>query len=202
MSEPRSRIFGIALVLAAAQLSILMSAACASLGIVQGEEDRPLAETIQGRKRVRVFTAEGTTQVLRPAILADGLEGLAPGTREPVRYALADIRSVQVRKGGASGGLRIGSVLGLAAGLAAGAIIAHASEDGGPWDPDLSGGGVIVAGGLGGAAAGALAGALIGSLFSGWRTVYWADSGALPVPMISLAPTRGGGLAATFAVGF
>jgi len=200
MNGPRSRIRNIGPALALT--SILMSAACTTLGIVQREKDRPLAEAIQGRKRVRVFTPEGPTQVLRPAVISDGLEGLAPKTREPIRFALADIRSVQIRTGGPSRGAQIGAGLGFAAGLAAGAILTQASGDGGAGDPDLSGAGVIVVGGLVGAAAGALAGALIGSPFHGWKTVYRANSGAPPVPMISLAPTRGGGLAATFAVAF
>jgi len=46
-----------------------------------------------------------------------------------------------------------------------------------------------------------LTGALIGSLFNGWKTVYTADAGSRPVPMISPAPARGG-MAFTFAVGF
>lgn len=195
MSESRSRILGIGLILAAAQIAILMSAACASLGIVQGEKDRPLAEAIRGRKQVRVFTPEGPTRVLRPAVTSDGLEGLAPKTREPIRLALADIRSVQVRKGGIAKGLSVGAGAGLAVGLAAGAVLLRASE--GEFE-----GGTVLLGGIAGTAAGALTGALAGSLFHGWKTVYRANGGFRPVPAFSLAPARGGGLAMTLAVGF
>lgn len=195
MEKKRSRSMGIRLVLAAAELSILMSAACATLGIVHDEKERPLAETIQGRKRIQVITPAGKYQVLKPMILSDGIGGLAPGFGQAVTYPWTEIRSVQVRRGGIAKGLSIGGGLGFAAGLAGGAVLSGASD--GEFEN-----GVILLGCLAGTAAGALTGALAGSLFHGWKTVYRANGGSRPVPAFSLAPARGGGLALTLAVGF
>jgi hypothetical protein len=195
MEKKRIRAWGVRRVFAAAQISILMSAACASLGIVHDEKERPLAEMIHGRRRIQVITPAGKAQVLKPMILADGIGGLSPGFGQAVTYPWTEIRSVQVRKGGIAKRLSVGAGAGLAMGLAAGVILHKPSE--GEFDS-----GIVLLGGIAGTAVGALTGALAGSLFHGWKTVYWANGGSRPVPAFSLAPARGGGLALTLGVGF
>ena len=178
----------------AVPVMLLMS--CLSLGAGQIEKDTKLAAKIEGRKRIMVLTSEQEKrEIHRPTILADGIEGWDPRSGQSVRFSWAGIRAIQVRKHGVSRGLAIGSGLGLAGGLGAGAILVSLAEG------DLTDTTVII-GGVGGLAAGALMGALIGSLFNGWKTVYTANAESRLVPMIFLAPARGGGMALTPAVGF
>jgi hypothetical protein len=184
--------------LAGISVFILVSTACTSLGIMRTETDADLAATIEAQKRIRVLTSTEETQILRPTARADGVEGRAPGSGRSIRFSWAAIQEIQVRKRGSRRGLWVGSGLGFAAGLAAGAILVHESKGGSLELTDVT----ILIGSVGGCAVGALTGALVGSLFNGWKTVYAANGRSRPVPAFSLAPARGGGLAATFAVGF
>jgi hypothetical protein len=205
MEKGQSRSRRLRMSLAAISLLVLLSTACATVGPLKMKdgEDKPLEkhleETLHGRKRIQIVTSEGKAQVLlRPAVLADGLEGRAPGTREPIRYSWPAIRSIQVRKSGTSRGLAIGASVGLLAGLAAAASLGQEEEE--PFA--FAAGAILLAIPAGGVAAGALLGTMIGAVSSGWRTVYLANDESRPVPRFSLAPARGGGLAVTFALGF
>jgi hypothetical protein len=196
MSETRGRRGGIGGVPVGFAAPVLLLMTCLSLGAGQIEKDTKLAATIEGRKKILVRTPESEErEIHRPRILADGLEGWDPSSGQSVRFSWAEIRAIQVRKRGARTGGWIGSALGFAGGIGAGAILVSLAEG------DLTNATILI-GGVGGMAAGALTGSLIGSLFNGWRTVYGAETGSCPVPMISLAPSRGGGMALTLAVGF
>ena len=196
MSETRGRRGGIGGVPVGLAAPVLLLMTCLSLGAGQIERDTKLAATIEGRKKILVLTPEWEErEIHRPTILADGVEGWDPSSGQSVRFSWAEIRAIQVRKRGVRQGLWIGSALGFAGGIGAGAILVSQAEG------DLTDATILI-GGVGGMAAGALMGSLIGSLFTGWRTVYAAETGYCPVPMISLAPIRGGGIALTLAVGF
>jgi hypothetical protein len=122
----RGGIGGVSVVFAA---PVLLLMTCLSLGAGQIEKDTKLAATIEGRKTIRVFTTEWEERkILRPTILADGVEGWEPGSGQPVRFSWAEIRAIRVRKRGISRGLSIGSGLGFAAGIGAGAILVHLAE--------------------------------------------------------------------------
>jgi len=196
MRETRGRRGGVGRVSMGLTAPALLLMTCLCLGAGQIEKDTKLAATIEGRKKILVLTPEWEErEIHRPRILADGVEGWDPSSGRSVRFSWAEIRAIQVRKRGARQGLWIGSALGFAGGIGAGAVLVSLAEG------DLTDATVLI-GGVGGMAAGALMGSLIGSLFNGWRTVYGAETGSCPVPMISLAPIRGGGMALTLAVGF
>jgi|GEM_PF-6007367 len=196
MNETRGRRRGARRVLMGLTAPVLLLMTCLSLGAGQIEKDTKLAATIEGRKKILVLTPESEEREIRqPRVLADGVEGWDPGSGQSVRFSWSEIRAIQVRKRGARLGLGIGSALGFAGGLGAGAILVALAEG------DLTDATILI-GGVGGMAAGALVGGLVGSLFNGWRTVYTAETRSCPVPTISLAPIRGGGMALTLAVGF
>jgi hypothetical protein len=196
MSETRRQKGGARRVLMGLTAPALLLMTCLSLGAGQIEKDTKLAVTIEGRKKILVRTPESEErEIYRPRILAAGVEGWDPSSGQSVRFSWAEIRAIQVRKRGARTGGWIGSALGFAAGIGAGAVLVALAEG------DLTDATILI-GGVGGLAAGALVGSLVGSLFNGWRTVYEAETRSRPVPAISLAPVRGGGMALTLAVGF
>jgi len=155
--------------------SIESSGPDSSSGIEPGSA---LALKIEKKRRIRIITPSGGSEVLRPVIVAGGVKS---GHGEPAVIPWAEIRKIRFPRRATFTGTWVGFGLGAALG------IAWASEGGAE-----SGGDYLFAVSLMGAM-GAASGALIGTLFTDWKTVYKAPAGPSLIARVSLAPTRRGG---------
>jgi len=182
-------------------IALFLLSAGLTLGAGQIEKDSKLATKIEGKKGVRVLTADGKRSVRWPVVLGEGIasretqrgEELLKGDFNPsTLIPWSDVRAIKVRKNAGALGALIGSVV---AG-AEGALIAGGISD----ETKL---GELLLGGLMLAPLGALSGFFLGSLVPHWKTVYSASAaGPRTVPRVSLGPTVRGGMALTVSVSF
>ena len=169
----------------------------ASGQIARGSE---LAWKIERRKKIWILTPWGMTTYRLPLILAEGIacrltddgEKLPGGAYNPsTLLPWSDIRAIKVRKNG----IGIGALIGFSVGAALGSSAVKGMVDT-PEGSDYFRAMTILGG------FGALGGALIGALIPHWKTLYSAPAGSQPVPKISLAPARRGGMAVSFSLSF
>ena len=144
------------------------AAASAQQDTVAGPRLRQAFAALPEGRTVKILRASGTTVGRYSGLAGDSL-ALLTGDGPPTTLALDDVKAAWSRKHQAGKGAMIGGIAGVVLGglLGAGASSVCEAEVG-----DCgSTAGMIIVGGLGGAAIGAGLGALIGAAIPGWKPI-------------------------------
>lgn len=175
-------------------LSLLVAGMSFPAGSGQTQNRSEIAEIISGKKKIRLVTPLGELICRDPILLTAGIGCRKDGSDGATGEATVpwdDILAVKVRRSGVGLGVLSGFLAGAGLGFWGTRGIVDEADGGDYFRP------MAILGGMG-----ALAGGLIGALASSWKTVYTAQTGPAPLPTVSLAPARRGGMAISLSLSF
>jgi hypothetical protein len=188
-----------AFVLVLASLGFLPSALGAQAASLDSLTLAHIRKSIRGNRRIQIATNEKPLEVEQWHLNADGIVVRAGADTEAILWRAVSV--IQVHRSAAVPVMEGGAVLGAALGLLVGVSEAR-SPCGERFFPGCneSGAGAAVPVVLAGTFVGGILGLVVGAPFTYWAPVY--DGRGRWLPLVGLAPARGGGVAVSAGVRF